>query len=291
MNHSVMHIAFTGDENVAQMLVVVIKSIVRLHHNVQFYLLHKNCYAPSWFEEMNQNLSTFDCNIKSIVINNNFFKEHQSVLPESSYLRLFIPQLIEAERVLYLDCDMLVLQPLDNLYFYDFKGNHMIAVPDILLNQSYKHNIELTYKYLPHIKPYFSSGMMLMNLPLWRMPQFQQLLWKTATDNSNAHFGDQDILNIVLHGKWLPAGMGWNYQLGGIFNFVDNQLFHLLTEVFYCPTEDWKILHYTTPRLKPAAQPRYGLSVYLHVYKVIENARWEELGQLKFDYFLNVVQS
>ena len=46
------------------------------------------------------------------------------------FARYWIPELIEENRVIYLDCDMIVQQSLDELFELDLQGHFLAAVQD-----------------------------------------------------------------------------------------------------------------------------------------------------------------
>ncbi len=66
---------------------------------------------------------------------------------------------------------------------------------------------------LPIGTPYFNSGVMLINLAAWRQTQVSEQAIQFLQDHPNKiEFWDQDALNVVLAGEWLPLHPRWNQQ-------------------------------------------------------------------------------
>ena len=160
MKNSTINIVLAADLNFSEQIITLIKSICYHHRNVRFYLIHKQ-FTNEWFEVLNKKLAVLDSEIISarivdledfshLIKTNNF--------TESICYRYLIPE-IQEERVLYLDADIVVDGKIDELYFSDFNGKLLLAVKDCFIND---------IEYSPNIRPYFNSGVMLINNDLWR---------------------------------------------------------------------------------------------------------------------------
>ncbi|WP_211278791.1 glycosyltransferase family 8 protein [Parageobacillus galactosidasius] len=77
----------------------------------------------------------------------------------------FLPQ--ELDRALYLDPDIVAINPIDDLYDMDFEGNMFIAAEHTHSTKVANLFNKLRLK-TPNAKGYFNTGVMLMNLPLIR---------------------------------------------------------------------------------------------------------------------------
>lgn len=127
-------------------------------------------------------------------------REH---LTSSAYLRLLIPQLFPDEgRVLYLDCDMIVCADLSLLFQIDLGSDIIAAVacpsPDPIEVSATGHTIG----------SYVNSGLLVMNLPLWRAEGIAEKCIELLSDPENPLLSeDQSAINIVARGrtKLLPA--------------------------------------------------------------------------------------
>ncbi len=124
------------------------------------------------------------------------------------YYRLLIPELLDGSitKVLYLDCDLIVkdnLLPLWETPLTDYPVA-AVAEPHFAGHQALG---------LPAGAPYFNSGVMLINLPVWREKAVSQraiAFLQQHPDKIEAW--DQDALNVVLAGHWLSLHPRWNQQ-------------------------------------------------------------------------------
>lgn len=113
----------------------------------------------------------------------------------SQYARLFLSGCLpeNLERVLYLDCDILIKQSIRELWNLDLHDKTIGALMDAF-SKYYRKNIDL--------KPddiMFNSGVMLIDLQRWREQQVEDKLLKFIADkNGRVQQGDQGALNHVL---------------------------------------------------------------------------------------------
>ncbi len=113
----------------------------------------------------------------------------------SQYARLFVSSSLpeSLERVLYLDCDIIIEQSLRELWSLDLKGNTIAALMDAF-SKTYRQNIDLKPTDLM-----FNSGVMLIDLDKWKSTKAEgRLLDFIARKKGQIQQGDQGALNAVL---------------------------------------------------------------------------------------------
>ena len=132
--------------------------------------------------------------------------------PRQIYYRLAAPLLLprHLERILYLDVDLVVINPLAPLYHMDFGGNFYIACSH-------------TRKFLTRINqlrlgtgsgvPYINTGVMVINLPLLRKNLTIDRIRTTAQRRMHTFLlPDQDLL-AILHGTRIQLADPLLYNL------------------------------------------------------------------------------
>ncbi len=125
---------------------------------------------------------------------------------ESTYYRLAIGSVLPAPRVLFLDCDMIVLQDVTPLWQTDLAGATVGAVPDV--SAAGRHRLEL-----PHGAPYFNAGLLLIDLDRWRQEDVGSQAASWARNNPDRlTWGDQCALNWTLRDRWHALAPEWNMQ-------------------------------------------------------------------------------
>ena len=151
------------------------------------------------------------CYIEFIAIDVNKFKtfpiriEYMSL---ETYFRYLIPILKpELERILYLDCDTIVLRSLNDLYNMNFENNYLIAVKDswfIEQNPFYK-------KY--YIGKPFNAGVLLINNKKWWKDNISAKLFEaTNLLKNDLQHEDQDVLNYLFKDKVKFVDISYNLQ-------------------------------------------------------------------------------
>lgn len=151
-------------------------------------------------------------------LNNNF-----SII---SYYRLLIPDLINNGTVLYLDVDTIVLGGIEPLFNLSLVNHPIAAVKDFE-----------TIKHLDGMIPnksneYFNSGVMVLNLDLWRSEDLSKKILHFIKANPELIvFADQCGLNAIIISNWLKLDPGYNFQLGFfkkkiLSNLNDNTIIH-----------------------------------------------------------------
>ena len=154
-------------------------------------------------------------------------KNTLNVFPNGSkfthYYRLFLPNILpqNINRVLYLDCDMLVLKDLHGLWNITLKQNEIVgAVQDCWLKTvDYDYNTEKqvisNWQELGFNKgdAYFNSGVLLIDLAKWRKYNVTKNVIDTIACNYKHTlypYDDQYGLNVTLKDKWKKLNTCFN---------------------------------------------------------------------------------
>lgn len=147
-------------------------------------------------------------NVRVEILSRLTTKRHLTV---TAYSRILIPEMIpEVDgRILYLDCDVVVNSPLDELFDVDLRGtpagavrNQTPAARSAMLNSYLGRGIET---------PYFNSGVLLIDTAEWRRQGIGEKgmrFAKTWKAESGDH--DQAVLNYVLTDNWAELDLKWN---------------------------------------------------------------------------------
>ena len=140
-------------------------------------------------------------------------KEH--VTTETFYRFLILDLLKMYDKVLYLDCDMIIQRDIADLYDLDLGTNLIGAALDPDFTGQCNGANPATRKYcdavlkLKDCFTYFQAGVLLMNVAeLNKSVTVRQLLEMAETGIYK--YSDQDILNVVCEGRALYLDMAWN---------------------------------------------------------------------------------
>lgn len=135
--------------------------------------------------------------------------DHWSIV---TYYRLYASELLprSVDKVLYLDCDIIVDGSLKGLFDMNWDGVAAGVVPD-MSTEWMEFYQRLGYD---SSKGYFNAGVVLMNLDYWRKHNTgQQCLDWLANNYERVFNNDQDVLNVVLADKKKILPVTYNYQI------------------------------------------------------------------------------
>jgi lipopolysaccharide biosynthesis glycosyltransferase len=217
-----MDIAFAFDESYAGHAQVAIESILDCHahrDDLTFWLLTTPAVAAARATSLRHQacgrariefLSTDDT-FRALPVSQ---IERCAYISAGMYLRLFLPGLLPptVERLLYLDCDVLVSGDLGPLWETPFGTAAVAAVRDGYTRAlAYEGGIPGAGPQLDGNEPYFNSGVLLMNLPVWRRLDVTGRCLEYLSEYADRlRFPDQDALNLVCYGRWLRLDASWN---------------------------------------------------------------------------------
>lgn len=140
-------------------------------------------------------------------------------LNNSAYARILLPELLpDCDRILYLDCDLLVDADLRPLFNTPLEGMLVGAVPEChsaLLGKSIPRHL-LTDAEAARIT--FNSGVLLLDLAGLREADIIGRIRVLPAEFYSIHM-DQAVLNYVLHDRWKRLPLRWNRQCFVTENF------------------------------------------------------------------------
>lgn len=127
------------------------------------------------------------------------------VTAEAWFRTLLADLLNQHQKVLYLDCDTIVRSSLSELFQTDL-GTHFVGViEDVSKSHRNAERIGLKDRF------YFNSGVMYINLSMWRQVDFFQGLRKLVLENFTLG-NDQDALNKACDGRKLRLSPKYDYM-------------------------------------------------------------------------------
>lgn len=230
-----MNIIFATDDNYARYAATAIVSLVRMHPGIS---LNISVLDSGMTEKSRERLRSFATDKVDIRLHDLHRVQAfanclnlQTSVTTASFSRFFIPELFPNEqRALYLDADILVLRPLQELYHSDMGGRalRMVQDPGAVSNC---HRLRLPR--------YFNSGVILFDLERCRRLQFTRR-WQEYLDRRSQPlpFADQDVINIVSQQEIdeLPA----------CYNMQSNPSLLGNTEAIRSAWEQVVVLHFIT---------------------------------------------
>ena len=219
----------------------------------KFYFCHRGIRT--------KNLKIIKNNIEryknALVVFLDFTKETEQfetvsyVNSKSMFDRIFLCDAVNEDKILYLDCDMICVSDISELFAQDINNYYLGVVRDRWVEELARRESSQFINILPNknkyrnwkffllnclaIKEptkYYNSGMLLMNLKKIREDNIKAQLINFILDNQPTPMPDQDALNYVCKNV---------RYLDSRFNFV------LSTKKFFGIKDDYVMQGYTNP--------------------------------------------
>jgi lipopolysaccharide biosynthesis glycosyltransferase len=220
-----VHVACCFDQKMELPFLVLASSLRRHLKGERKVILHAFHSDPiahlAYFLQLNS--ETFELRLRPI---ENRFRDvavWPSHLTAASLLRLRLPSALQdVDRVIYLDCDLVVLHDITVLYDTDLLGLPLAACLDFWLTGAPPFappgwDTAEWHKFLSEVvgltdtKAYFNAGVMVMDLERFRSAGLihaaEEFLEKT---DYKTPFVDQEALNHVMAGEFVRLDSRWN---------------------------------------------------------------------------------
>jgi lipopolysaccharide biosynthesis glycosyltransferase len=253
-----INVCISCDDNYAKYAGIVIASIIlnaKEDDEFSFYILDGGI-SDSAKIRIDRLKQIRDFNLQYVQIDPSWFDVYKNILTHkyisiATYYRLKLSKLLpNVDRVIYLDCDVIVRSSLKELFNTDLEDNYMAGV------------IDSRVKYKPKWKDtkYVNAGVLLMDLNKIKQDGIEDKFVEFTKENiERIKAGDQDIINFTLDGKIKIVDDKWNVQVS---SFLSRSSF----------TKDPYIIHYI------ARQKPWLFGSYNHFkneyFKVLENTPW-----------------
>ena len=251
-------IILIADQAYTEQLTVTMKSIMYHNKSVDFYIINHGI-MPDWFRKIRRIVKMLGGNVYSIPFD---MGEISSQLETSSsnslmpYSKYFIADLVDRERVLYLDSDTVVNGQLKPLLSTDLEGFPVAAVKDI--------------------DGSFNTGVLLIDTVKWRELNISTKClelhanWENNQFDTESSKNVQRVLNQIFKDNWLELDKRFNVQVcDDIIAFYSNWQEHFQLD------DSPLIIHYTTYR-----KPWNSLTSYRY------REKWWEFYNLEFSQIL-----
>ncbi len=163
-------------------------------------------------------------------------------IPIASYYRLYIAKMINEDRCLFLDGDIIVNADLREIYWTDLNGYYVAGVRDCAVQSKNlafaNHELELN---IPNMCQYVNAGVMLFNLELIRKDCLDQQF--ICAIKNGYKYMDQDILNKYCYDRIKHFPLRFNL-FAEFYDRLDKMGECDYSQEELQKVEQWGILHY-----------------------------------------------
>jgi lipopolysaccharide biosynthesis glycosyltransferase len=154
----------------------------------------------------------------------------------ATYMRLFLPEVFagDYDRILYLDCDLLIVgEELDTVFSLDLHGTPLGAVTDGF-QWKYPGRRSVDQQSVGFTGPYFNSGVLLIDCKTYIEQKIREKCIAAVLKFGHLKISfDQTVLNYVLQGNWARINPSWNWQWANVRSmfevYLNLQIVHFVT--------------------------------------------------------------
>lgn len=211
-----INIVFASDNNYAQHTAVAMASVLvntKVPQKIQFYLIDDEIQQENK-EKIIKTVQNLGGNIEFIKIKNSKLEDCyvSGELSRASYFRLDIANILDEsiEKIIYLDCDLLVYDDIEKMWQLDMGGKPVAATCDLGIMASARVRKQKNkFIGLPFDTPYFNAGVLIMDLKKWRDGNYAEAIIALATQNKYPNH-DQDALNKFFMNNWQEIPLRWD---------------------------------------------------------------------------------
>lgn len=208
-----MNIVCATDDNFVQHCCIMLTSLLLNNTDVRVFVLTEGLKKENENiireEVENKNGRVEFCIVDSSIVEKFPMPDGAGLqhISRATYYRLLISNLLpeSVDKVIYMDCDIIINKSIKELWDTDLTGYALAAVKQIGFGYEAE---RLGY---PIEYGYFNAGVNVINLTFFREHNVSERLLKYIADNySKIKYHDQDTLNAVLYDKTLHIMPQWN---------------------------------------------------------------------------------
>ena len=215
------NIAYAPDDKYINQTIVSMVSAIENNkeHEIEFIIIYSKLSEES-INKLNQLAPTLTLpqgegtnpkvKLRLLQVDENIF----TPLPLShwvtvqAWFRIKLPDMCpDLDKILYLDCDTLILGNLEDLFNTDLNGKYLAGVKDVWGVEKYCRRLNMTSGV------YVNSGMLLLNAEYCRSENFFDKIVDFANKNAKIiEFCDQDSINKVVDEKKVVLHPKFNFM-------------------------------------------------------------------------------
>jgi lipopolysaccharide biosynthesis glycosyltransferase len=160
------------------------------------------------------------------------------------YYRIFIESLFpEYDKVLYLDCDIVVLGDIAELYNNDISNLYLAASPEEVMAEVKVFGDYVEKALDVPVAEYFNAGIMVMNLAELRKDNIEKKFFEMINRFRFRVTQDEDYLNVLCKGKTKILDLGWNKTAFKNEKFDDKNLKLIHYKINWKPWKNRNVLY------------------------------------------------
>ncbi|MCL4935677.1 glycosyltransferase [Streptococcus suis] len=276
---SKINIAFSINDKHCHHVYFTISMIKKYTNKMEIFVLHTDLSDKS--QDRLKTLESDHVSIRFVKIDRELF----SSLPPTpdgitieTYYRYLLPEiLVDCDKVIYLDSDLLIRCDVKELWDIELSQHYLAGINEIdITNRFPDHKIKLGFEI---DELFINAGVLVCNLQKMRQDKIaQHLFQETERLKDIILFQDQDVINLALKGKIAELPLAYNYTVKA----MEKDLLDL---------DEIKIIHYNSQTAKPWIPTNYQnkkIAKYLEVWQEQFVNHMKQIQQTKVSLLLPI---
>jgi lipopolysaccharide biosynthesis glycosyltransferase len=246
----VIPVFFATDNNYAPFVAITLESILENCSKDYFYHFHVlTTDLDKSYEEKLKKYESEDVKIEFISLRETLTKikvkfhlrDYYSI---ETYYRFFIANMYpQYDKVLYMDCDIVVLGDIAELYNNDISNLYLAASPEEVMAEVKVFGDYVEKALDVPVAEYFNAGIMVMNLAELRKDNIEKKFFEMINRFRFRVTQDEDYLNVLCKGKTKILDLGWNKTAFKNEKFDDKNLKLIHYKINWKPWKNRNVLY------------------------------------------------
>lgn len=243
-----MHIGLCADENFALPFGVCLTSIFESNKDADFTVhVITQGFSGNTLAKIKATEERYHRpgSVKIYTIDDSIFAEYplSKQFPKSIYFRYLFADVIPSEvgKLIYLDCDTVVLDNLQSLYDTHLSDSTLLAA----VEDRNSDDIVIRNRIDRWDGTYFNSGVLLFNLKEWRKSgAFKAMSQFILRNPEKCLYPDQDAINAVFNERITPLPFRYNFLMSFVAPFSTFRLHKSKQQALEESANEIAVLHY-----------------------------------------------
>ena len=246
----VIPVFFATDNNYAPFVAITLESILENCSKDYFYHFHvlttdlDKSYEEKFAKYESENVKIEFISLRETLTKIKVKFHLRDYYSIETYYRFFIANMYpQYDKVLYMDCDIVVLGDIAELYNNDITNLYLAASPEEVMAEVKVFGDYVEKALDVPVPEYFNAGIMVMNLAEFRKDNIEKKFFEMINRFRFRVTQDEDYLNVLCKGKTKILDLGWNKTAFKNDKFDDKNLKLIHYKINWKPWKNRNVLY------------------------------------------------
>lgn len=272
MNKNVIPIFYACDDAFVKYTIISLKSMISnasKEYNYKIHILNTNISDAMKEKVFALATANFEIEFNDVT---NYLNSIADKLPlrdyysKTTYYRLFIAEMFDYNKAIYIDSDTIVLGDISELYNEDIKDNYVGACLEQVMVQTDVFGTYVEKCVGIDRNKFFNAGLLLINCDEFRKNDVLLQFLNLLKEYNFVVTQDEDYLNVICKDKVFYIDQRWNTEVYGNINYDDDEI-KMLHYIMVSKPWHYKDCRYSSYFWEYAKQT----SVYEEVLDILNN--------------------